>query len=101
MEYHRPLRVVPLETAGLKVAFGANTFGSSYFGQGPVGIVVLVLFGHVFVATLVSTNAALTVDSTVAALSLTDGNAPLGLESTSAVLMLADGTNVFTVAFTG
>lgn len=65
------------------MAFGANTFGSSYFGQGPVGIVVLVLFGNVFIATLVSTNAALTVGST------------------SAVLMVADGNSVHTVAFTG
>lgn len=81
--------------------FGTNAFGTSYFGQGPVGIVVLVLFGNVFIATLVSTTPELTTESTTATLGMTDGNAARGLESTTAVLLLADGNSVHTVAFHG
>lgn len=63
--------------------FATNCFGAAYFAQGPVGIVVLVLFGTVIVATLVSTNADLTV------------------ESKNAVWIVADGNSVQTVDFLG
>jgi hypothetical protein len=54
--------------------FGANQFGSAYFGQGPAGQVVIVLFGSVLIATLVSLNPTLTADSNNVAWIVADGN---------------------------
>ncbi len=82
--------------------FGTNTFGSAYFGQGPIGIVVIVLFGPgIIVATLLSGNPGLTVQSLDSAYYAAGHASDYSVEDSNAVLVVADNNGARLATFKG